>query len=117
MHLALSFLERGVMIQFCGAVRVRYHFRFGFLRVQNIGDGINDELRVHSGKTSVVNSSVSDVRCHGIYPRQAVHLALSFSERGVMIQFCGAVRVRYHFRFGFLRVQNIGDGINDELRI
>ena len=33
---------------------IRYHFRFGFLRVQNIGDGINDELRVHSGKTSLI---------------------------------------------------------------
>ena len=37
------------MIQFCG-----YHFRFGFLWVQNIGDGINDELRIHSGKTSLI---------------------------------------------------------------
>ena len=36
------------MIQFCGAVRVRYHFRFGFARVQNIDDGINDELRASS---------------------------------------------------------------------
>ena len=60
---------------------------------------------------------MSDVWCHGIYPREAVHLALGFLERGVMIQFCGAVRVRYHFRFVFLWVQNIGDGINDELRI
>ena len=77
-YLALSFLERGVMIQFCGAVRVRCHFRFGFFRVQNIDDGINDELRVHSGKTLVVNSSMSDVRYHGIYPGQTVHLALSF---------------------------------------
>ena len=42
------------MIQFCGAVRVRYHFRFGFARVQNIGDGINDELRVYNGKTSLI---------------------------------------------------------------
>ena len=54
MQVALSFLERGVMIQFCGAVRVRYHFRFVFPRVQNIGDGINDELRVYSGKTSLI---------------------------------------------------------------
>ena len=29
-------------------------FRFGFARVQNIGDGIDDELRVHSGKTSFI---------------------------------------------------------------
>ena len=104
------------MIQFCGAVRVRYHFRFGFLRVQNIGDGIDDELRVHSGETSLIPACPT----FGVTesnPRRAVHLALSFLERGVMIQFCGAVRVRYHFRFGFLRVQNIGDGINDELRI
>ena len=41
-------------MQFSSAVRVRYHFRFGFARVQNIGDGINDELRVHSGKTSLI---------------------------------------------------------------
>ena len=54
MHLASSFIKKGVMIQFCGAVRVRYHFRFGFLRVQNIGDGIDDELRVHSGETSLI---------------------------------------------------------------
>ena len=53
----------------------------------------NFVYNVHSGKTSVVDSSVSDVRCHGIYPGQTVHLASSFSERGVMIQFCGAVRV------------------------
>ena len=42
MHLDLGFLERRVMIQYCGAVRVRYHFRFGFARVQNIGDGIDE---------------------------------------------------------------------------
>ena len=60
---------------------------------------------------------MSDVWCHGIYPRQAVHLTLGFLEKGVIIQFCGAVRVRYHFRFGFARVQNIGYGINDELRV
>ena len=40
------------MIQFCGIVRVWYHFRFGFARVQNIGDGINDELRIYTVKTT-----------------------------------------------------------------
>ena len=61
---------------------------------------------------------MSDVWCHGIYPRQAVHLALSFLERERSDDtILWAVRVRYHFRFGFARVQNIGDGIDDDLRV
>ena len=40
------------MIQFCGVVRVRYHFRFGFVRGQNIRDGISNELRIYNGETS-----------------------------------------------------------------
>ena len=52
MHLAVSSFQRGVMIQFCGVVRVRYHFRFGFVRGQNISDGISNELRIYNGETS-----------------------------------------------------------------
>ena len=40
------------MIQFCGVVRVGYHFRFGFVRGQNIRDGISNELRIYNGETS-----------------------------------------------------------------
>ena len=98
-------------------MRVRYHFRFGILRVQNIGDGINDELRVHSGKTSVVQFQRVRRSVSRNLPQASGALGFEFLERGVMIQFRDAVRVRYHSRFGLLRVQNIDDGINDELRI
>ena len=54
MHLAVSSFQRGVMIQFCGLVRVRYHFRFGFVRGQNLGDGISNELRIYNGETSLI---------------------------------------------------------------
>ena len=40
------------MIQFCVVVRVCYHFRFGFVRGQNIRDGISNELRIYNGETS-----------------------------------------------------------------
>ena len=54
MHLAVGSLERGVMIQFCGITRDRYRFRFDFGRVQNLGDGINDELRIYNSETSLI---------------------------------------------------------------
>ena len=54
MHLVVGLLERGVMIQFCGIVRVQYYFRFDFVRVQHLGDGINDELRIYTSDTSLI---------------------------------------------------------------
>ena len=41
------------MIHIFGVVRVRYHFRLGFVRVQNTADGINDQLRIYTGETSL----------------------------------------------------------------
>ena len=60
---------------------------------------------------------MSEVCGHGFYPRQAVHLAVGSLERGVMMQIWGINRARYYSRFDFVRVQHLGDGINDELRI
>ena len=42
------------MIQFCGVARVRYHFRFGFVRGQKISDGMSNELRIYNGETSLI---------------------------------------------------------------
>ena len=54
MHLAVGSLEGRVMIQFCGITRDRYHSWFDFGRVQNLGDGINDELRKYISETSLI---------------------------------------------------------------
>ena len=124
MHLAVGSFERGVMLQLGFVVQTTLSdelefvksipfFRFGFVRVQrvqNTGDGINDELRIYiyTGETvgsfergvMIVKSSGSEVRWqrvrirwHGFYLRRAVHLTVGSFERGVMIQFCGIVRV------------------------
>ena len=50
---------------------------------------------------------MTPVGCHGFDPRQAVHLNVALFERGEMIQFCGLVRVCYHFRFFFGDVTHI----------
>ena len=60
--------------------------------MQTTGDGINDELRIYTGETSL-SLAGPRIRWHGFHPRQAVHLAVVSFERGVMIQFCGIVRV------------------------
>ena len=50
------------------------------LRVQNIGDGINDELRLDSGKTSLIPACPTFGVTESTL-RQAVHLVLHFSEK------------------------------------
>ena len=54
MHLPVGSLEGGVIIQFCGITRDCYRSRFDFGRVQNLGDGINDELRIYNSETSLI---------------------------------------------------------------
>ena len=58
-----------------------------------------------------VFSTVTPSRGHSLDPRQAVHLSIALFERGEMIQFCGVVRLWYHFRFGFSMGQSTGDGM------
>ena len=103
-HLSVASFERGVMIQFCGVVRLWHHFRFGFLRTGNRWR--NAVINYVYTYEIFVFSTVTPSRGHSFDPRQAVHLSVALFERGESretIQFCGVVRLWYHFRFGFSR--------------
>ena len=106
-HLSVALLERGEMIQFCGSeslIPLPVWFFWG----------TEDRWR-----NAVINfvytyeifvfPTMTPSRGQSFDPRQAVHLNVALLERGEMIQFCGVVRVWYHFRFGFSRGQSTGD--------
>ena len=70
--------------------------------MQTTGDGINDELRIYTGETSLflagprfggMDSTLASGAPDCCFIRERSALAVGSFERGMMIQLCGIVRV------------------------